>query len=46
MIVDEYAYAVSGAVQANMDKAGYKQVTTGQHPDLAVNIVLSRGYPG
>jgi hypothetical protein len=44
LIVDEYSYAVSRAVKANMDKAGYKQVTAGQHPDLAVNILLSRGY--
>lgn len=44
VIVDEYAYSVSRAMKANMDKAGYKQVTAGQLPDLAVNIVLSRGY--
>lgn len=44
VIMDEYAYSVSRAVKANMDKAGYKQVTAGQKPDLAVNILLSRGY--
>jgi hypothetical protein len=43
-LVGDYSYTISRAVKANMDRAGFKQVTAGQNPDLAVNIIFSRGY--